>query len=115
MSGSCQILDQPRPRLWPRFGWGRAREQAEILEWLCNSKIRLIVFGESSRTPSASPPQATADWMRATERALPWPLVVRRLAPCIASKALAASLVAVMKLTGMRASGRITDWPRARE
>jgi hypothetical protein len=29
----------------------------------------LIVFGESRRTPSASPPQATADLMRAIELA----------------------------------------------
>jgi hypothetical protein len=43
--------------------------------WLCTSKIRLIAFGESSRTPSTSPPQVTADWGRATDRALPWPLV----------------------------------------
>src|SRR4051812_850644 len=41
---------------------------------LCTSKIRSIVCGERSRTPSTSPPQATADWRRATERALPWPL-----------------------------------------
>src|SRR4029077_13987539 len=41
---------------------------------LCTSKIRSIVGGESSRTPSTSPPQATADWRRASERALPWPL-----------------------------------------
>src|SRR3954468_3179107 len=41
---------------------------------LCTSRIRSIVFGESSRTPSTSPPQATADWRRATDRALPWPL-----------------------------------------
>src|SRR5947207_1023540 len=27
--------------------------------WLCTSKIRSIVLGESSRTPSTSPPQAT--------------------------------------------------------
>src|ERR1700758_169176 len=40
----------------------------------CTSKIRSIVLGESSRTPSTSPPQATADWRRARERALPWPL-----------------------------------------
>src|SRR6476469_5287150 len=40
----------------------------------CTSKIRSTVRGERSRTPSTSPPQATADWRRANERALPWPL-----------------------------------------
>src|SRR3954454_9841462 len=44
------------------------------LPLLCTSKIRSIVGGERSRTPSTSPPQATADWRRAAERALPWPL-----------------------------------------
>src|SRR2546428_8018780 len=49
---------------------------------LCPSKTRSIVWGERSRvraltqpgSPQISPPQATADWRRATERALPWPL-----------------------------------------
>src|SRR5580765_69419 len=41
---------------------------------LCTSKIRSIVLGERSRTTSTMPPQATADWRRASERALPWPL-----------------------------------------
>ena len=35
---------------------------------LCVSKIRPIVRGERSRTPSTSPPQATADWRRAIDR-----------------------------------------------
>src|SRR5262245_23994266 len=38
---------------------------------LCTSKIRSIVLGDSSRTPSTTPPHATADWSRASERALP--------------------------------------------
>src|SRR5438876_52309 len=35
---------------------------------LCTSKIRSIVFGESSRTPSTSPPQATADQVAVGKR-----------------------------------------------
>ena len=39
----------------------------------CSSKTASTPVGDSSRTPLASPPHAIGVWIRATERALPWP------------------------------------------
>ena len=39
----------------------------------CSSNTTSMPFGDSSRTPLASPPHAIGAWIRATERALPWP------------------------------------------
>ena len=63
-------------------GWGSAypmpqrsgRPSTRSIPCACSRKTRSIVSGESSRTPSSSPPLATTCWTRATARALQWPL-----------------------------------------
>ena len=76
----------------------------------CSRKIRSIVSGDSSRTPSTSPPREITDRIRATDRALPWPLAAPmsacRQPGVLASAAATAGPVKVLttRLSGPRAA-----------
>ena len=68
--GLIGISGDGRPKPMP---WRSTMPSTRSSPLLCSSNTRSMPFGDSRRTPLASPPHAIGAWIRATERALPWP------------------------------------------
>jgi hypothetical protein len=71
----------------------------------CWSKISSIVLGDGNLTPSTSPALETIDWLRATDRALPCPLLAGISARRQASVATAARSKRQAERLGRQAVG----------